>query len=103
MPDIDLFASRLNKRIDKFVSWFPEPGAFKFDAFTIPWYGFCPYAFPPFNLVGRVINKIIADKVEKVILVFPFWKSQTWFPLLLSSNAFFPGQVAMAHRLIDIS
>ena len=32
-PDIDLFASRLNFQIDKFVSCNPEPGAFKFDAF----------------------------------------------------------------------
>lgn len=27
LPDVDLFASRLNKRLEKFVSWFPEPDA----------------------------------------------------------------------------
>lgn len=42
-----------------------------------------PYIFPPFSLVGKVVNKIVEDQVEKAILVFPFWKSQPWFPLLV--------------------
>ena len=33
MPDIDLFASRLNKQLDTFVSWYPEPGSFHCNAF----------------------------------------------------------------------
>lgn len=90
VPDIDMFASRLNKQTDRFVSWFPEPGALFSDAFTISWKGYLPYAFPPFSLVGKVINKIIRDGVEKAILIFPLWKSQPWFPLLLESICSFP-------------
>jgi hypothetical protein len=41
-------------------------------------------------LVGIVLNKIISDKVERAILVFPFWKAQTWFPLILSNMISFP-------------
>ncbi|WAR05308.1 hypothetical protein MAR_020677 [Mya arenaria] len=43
-PDIDLFASRLNKRLNKFVSWFPEPGASFTDAFSVSWQNMSPYA-----------------------------------------------------------
>lgn len=49
-PDIDLFASRLNKRIDNYVSWFPGPLAITSDAFSISWTKFKPYIFPPFSL-----------------------------------------------------
>jgi hypothetical protein len=32
-PKIDLFASRLNSQIpNNYVSWFPDPNAFDFDA-----------------------------------------------------------------------
>ena len=38
VPDIDLFASRLNKQMDSFVSWYPEPGVMHCNAFTISWH-----------------------------------------------------------------
>ena len=34
-PEIDLFASRINRQTEKYVSWKPEPEAFAFDAFSI--------------------------------------------------------------------
>ena len=37
IPDIDLFASRLNKLVDKFVSWKPDPHAVFIDAFSRSW------------------------------------------------------------------
>ena len=46
--------------------------------------------FHHFSLVGKVITEIIEDKVENAILVFPFWKSQSWFPLLLDNLCSFP-------------
>lgn len=89
-PDIDLFASRLNKQMDPFVSWYPEPGALHCNAFSLSWKKFKPYIFPPFCLIGKVINKIIQEEVEKAILVFPFWRSQSWFPLMLENICSFP-------------
>ena len=35
--DVDLFASRLNAKRSKFVSWHPEPGAMAVDAFKMSW------------------------------------------------------------------
>jgi hypothetical protein len=82
MPDVDMFASRLNSQLPKFVSWFPEPGSFRNDAFSFSWNLYEPYLFPPFILIGKVVNKIIEDKVPRVIMIIPFWKSQFWFPLI---------------------
>ena len=33
-PEIDFFASRLNKQIECYVSWRPDPGAIAIDAFV---------------------------------------------------------------------
>lgn len=101
-PDIDLFASRLNARLDSFMSWFPEPGAKGFDAFSISWKGLVPYLFPPFNLVGKVINKVLSDEVDQAILVFPFWKSQAWFPLVLANIISFPVRLPRHQDLLTL-
>lgn len=92
-PDIDLFASRLNYQVDKFVSWFPEPGCFKSDAFSFSWGNFIPYIFPPFNLISKVLNKIVQDRVSKAILIVPHWPSQAWFPVLLSMLISYPVRI----------
>jgi len=47
-PDIDLCASRLNKKLPMFVSWSPELGCYAVNAFNISWSNFQCYAFPPF-------------------------------------------------------
>lgn len=81
-PSVDLFASRNNAKVKKFVSWFPDPEAIAVDAFTLFWQKIDFYAFPPFNLVPRVLQKIITDKAKGVVVV-PFWPSQAWYPLFL--------------------
>ena len=55
-PDIDLFASRLNAKVKKFVSWHPDPEACAVEAFTIAWETHLNYAFPPFSLITRVLS-----------------------------------------------
>ena len=37
IPEIDLFASRLNAKTAKFVSGHPQPGAVAIDAFSLSW------------------------------------------------------------------
>ena len=82
LPDIDLFASRLNAKLDQFVSWHPEPGALAVDAFSISWSNQKFYAFPPFSLLTRVLAKIQND-VALVLLIAPTWSTQPWYPMLL--------------------
>ena len=77
-PDIDLFANRLNCKVTRYCSWKPDPGAVAIDALTEDWSGKFFYAFPPFNMIGRVLRKVENDKAEG-ILVVPFWPTQHWF------------------------
>lgn len=88
IPEVDLFANRINKKCDTYVSWHRDPDAFAFDAFTLDWAKFFFYAFPPVSVILKALRKIISDKAEG-ILVVPNWSSQPWYPLymrLLVSN-----------------
>ena len=69
-PDIDLFASRINRQTEKYVTWKPEPEAFAVDAFSINWSHHFMYIFPPFSVLTKVIKKICRDQATG-ILVFP--------------------------------
>ncbi|XP_066589310.1 uncharacterized protein [Prorops nasuta] len=66
-PEIDLFASQLNKKCVKYCTWQQEPGAFTIDAFTMSWKDMYLYAFPPFSMVLRTLMKIIEEKAEGII------------------------------------
>lgn len=39
------------------------------------------YAFPPFSLIGRCLQKIHQERAT-VVLIAPVWSSQTWYPWL---------------------
>ena len=45
IPEIDLFASRLNAKTAKFISWHPQPGAVAIDAFSLSWANMNCYAW----------------------------------------------------------
>ncbi len=82
-PEIDLFASRLNAQLDRYVTWFPDPHAESVDAFTLDWGTLSFYAFPPFCLISKCLQKIIRDKAMGLMVV-PNWPTQAWFPSLKS-------------------
>lgn len=87
---IDLFADRTTKLLPKYVSWLPDP-----DAFSFPWNNITnPYANPPWNLISRVLQKIIHEKIPQITLVVPLWPSALWFPILqrlaISNPLFLP-------------
>lgn len=80
VPDIDLFASRINAKCPLYISWVPDPDAIAVDAFTISWNDYFFYAFPPFSVILNTLQKICAEQ-GKGILVVPDWPSQPWYPL----------------------
>ena len=80
-PEVDLFASRLNAKLTKYVSWEPDPDNWKTDAFSFTWTEMYVYCFPPFSLLPRVVRKVLADSAEALILA-PHWTAQPWLPLL---------------------
>ena len=92
---VDLFAARHNAQLPQYFSFKPDPGAVAVDPFAQDWLNLTPYAFPPFLMVGRCLQKIREEKVEKAVIVTPLWRSQAWYPLLLHmsiSNPYLPPQ-----------
>ena len=79
IPTVDMFASRLNKKLDKYIAWQPDPDAWAIDAFTFDREPIIGFYFAPFNMVSRVLEKMEADRATHVV-VLPSWPTQTWFP-----------------------
>ena len=82
-PEIDLFATRLNAKVECYVSWKPDPHAFAVDAFSLNWANSFFYAFPPFSCIGRAIQKILEEDAHG-ILVVPWWPGQPWWGRLIA-------------------
>lgn len=81
-PEIDLFATRLNNKVQKFVSWEPQPSSWATNAFSISWdNNIYFYVFPPFSLLLRVLRKIQKSPSAKFALVMPDWPTQPAFTL----------------------
>ena len=81
-PCIDLFATRINAQMSPYVSWRPDPDALFTDAFTIDWNFHLCYAFLPFSVIGRVLQKIQEDGATAIVIV-PLWPTRVWFPRAL--------------------
>ena len=95
-PDVDMFASRLNKQFSRYISFRPDPGAYLVDAFSAQWNKLNGYYFPPFSLIPRVLQKLEQDKATGIVVI-PRWPTQVWYsmamrmliscPVLLQHNA----------------
>lgn len=81
-PNIDLFASRINKKCALYCAWDRDPEAFIINSMTFDWSGYFWYAFPPFSLISRVLKKI-REEGSRGIIIVPYWPSQPWFPNFL--------------------
>jgi hypothetical protein len=77
-PEVDLFASRLNRQLPIFLSFRHDPEATGINAFTISWTNVAFYAFPPFAIISKVLQKVCLEKATG-ILVVPDWPNQFWF------------------------
>ena len=114
-PSIDLFASRLNNKVNRYVSWKPDPEAEAIDSFKLhSWGNEFFWAFPPFCVISKVIQKIIQDEAEGILLV-PDWVSQPWYNLVKrctieepyrftvkSNELFLPFSLEQVHPLVPL-
>ena len=82
-PDLDLFASRINHQLERYVSWRPDPHALSIDAFQLNWSHTYLYAFPPFSILPRLFKKLDEAEGVKLLLIAPLWTTRPWFPRLL--------------------
>ena len=83
LPSVDLMASRLNARLDRYFSWIPDPYCENVDCFSISWADEIPYLFPPFSLLSRCISKLSRDNCQMALIIFPLWLVQLWITTLL--------------------
>ena len=76
--ELDLFATRINTQLDRFLSPFPDPLAVGVDALTAPWpqTGLL-YAFPPQVLIPQLLVRFCRERVM-MVLVAPAWPRQPW-------------------------
>ena len=82
-PEVNMFATLSNSHLPRFMSPIPEPRALAVDALSQDWQGRSMYMFSPFPLLNKVMQKLRSTQVAEVILVAPWWPSQSWFPHLL--------------------
>lgn len=113
VPDIDLFASRLNSKVPVFCAWKPDPDAMAVDAFTVDWQAYFGYIFPPFVLISAVLQKLQLGG-GRAIVVVPDWPAKPWFALfrqmvvsdvmripVTTDTLFLPSRPHKTHALAD--
>ena len=81
-PNLDLFASHINYQVKPYISYHPEPEAFAVNAFHLTWSNYKFYAFPPFNIISLVLQKIRKEQSDG-ILAIPKWPNQIWWPVAM--------------------
>jgi ribonuclease HI len=81
-PEVDLFATDANHKCQRYLALpgVMGRGACAWDALRFSWAGGRMYAFPPVQILPRVLQKIRAERAE-VILVAPEWPSRPWWNL----------------------
>lgn len=99
-PLVDLFATRLNYRLPNFVSPFHDPMAVARNAFLFPWDHKELYAFPPFHVIRKVINKLLSSKGIKLVLIAPFWLQREWFTDLVELSIDTPRRLPFRKDLL---
>ena len=85
-PEVDLFATKFNRKLPRFVSPVPDLLAWKVDALSVPWQDLDAYVFPPVALLGKVVSKLMDQGFNRVILIAPGWPNMPWFWDLVSMS-----------------
>ena len=98
-PNIDLFATRWNRQLPLFVSPVLDHQAYATDALSLAWDGLVAFAFPPFSLVPKVLDKIRKEKCV-IFLVAPAWPRQAHFPLMLDLLVDYPLRIPPHPQLL---
>jgi len=75
---VDLFATELNTRCDRFYSRRHCPGALATNARKQSWAAENSWANPPFHLLGAVVKKIVKSGATAT-LIAPIGRAQPWW------------------------
>ena len=80
--EIDLFATRFNAKLPHFVSPVPDPLALSMDGLSYEWLHRDLYAFPPFPLVTKVLQKVLTVKCDLTLITLLRWNRSSTTLLL---------------------
>jgi len=98
-PHIDLFATRHNHKLPVFVSPVPDPQAQETDALSLNWDGLWGYAYPPHQIMSKVVSKIRQHNCQ-IILIAPAWPKQSWCADLLELSRQVPYKLPVLKKLL---
>ena len=99
-PQIDLFATRFNHKLPKFVSPVPDSTAWAVDALSLPWSNLDVYTFPPVSLLNQVTSKLVNQGFHRMILIAPGWPNMPWFWDLISLSSQIPFSLPLERNLL---
>ena len=102
LPDIDLFATRLNKQPsfshgDLILMLY----IYTVDAFTLDCHSWYFYTFPPFSVLGKTLQKVALDQATRIIIA-PVWTTQPWFAQILQMLVSHPILLPMKATLLQL-
>ena len=100
-PLIDLFATRHNTKCLMFVSPVPDELAMDVDALSLDYQFLDAYAYPPHQILLKVLQKLRLSTSYRLIVVAPWWPRQAWFPILTSLSQEPPIQLPQWKNLLS--
>lgn len=81
---IDLFATRANKRFERFGSKECEPGAEWRDSMSHDWTPHNAWANPPTSLLPEIAERLASGPPLALTLLAPRWEAQEWFSIFMN-------------------
>ncbi|GFO27390.1 transposon ty3-i Gag-Pol polyprotein [Plakobranchus ocellatus] len=63
------------------MSLYPDPKTEAINAFLHSWDEYV-YIFPTFNLIPRVLKKLVEDQTERALIIVSMCTTQSWYPKL---------------------
>ena len=80
---VDLFATKLNKKLPVFVSPCPDPTAVAVNALTISWDNWDHlYIYPPTPLISKVLCQLTHTSYVTAVLITPETPTRPWYMAL---------------------
>ena len=71
------------------------------DAFTLNWFDYKPYIFPPFSILQSVLQKLAMDKATALVIM-PNWSTQPFFPKAMKMLIKDPTVICKSKRLLRL-
>ena len=99
-PQLDLFATRFNHKLPRFVSPVPDQKAWAVDTLSLPWKDLDVYTFPPVSLLNQVVSKVMDQGCHRMILIAPGWPNMPWFWGLVNLSVQIPFVLPLQSDLV---